>query len=420
MVCKPQFADELPACLTPEGTDGKLLPVGLRRSYGDTTLNAGHELVDMTALDRFIRFDVDKGMLHAEAGLSIDKLLQVIVPKGWFLPTTPGTRFVTLGGAVANDVHGKNHHRMGSVGCSVREIGLLRSDGTRHRLRPGDPLFAATIGGLGLTGIITDVMLDLAPIHSAWMEVERIGFRNIPEFFRIAAESTDEFEHTVAWIDCASTGSALGRGVFQRANWATDGRLEAHASKAGPTMPFDLPRGTLNRYSIRMFNALYYRLQLRGPRRRLEHYGPVFYPLDSIRQWNRMYGKAGLYQYQCAIPPDAAEPAVTELVKIIAESGAGSFLAVLKTFGPRQSPGLLSFPLPGATLALDFANAGESTLRLLAKLDEIVFKSGGRLYPAKDGRMPAHMFRAGYGRWTELRALKDPAISSDFWRRVAA
>jgi L-gulonolactone oxidase len=417
-VAKPRFPDQLADCLANGGQHASTLAIGLRRSYGDSALNSRERLIDMTRLDRLIAFDAEAGLLRADAGLSIDALLQVIVPKGWFLSTTPGTRFVTLGGAVANDVHGKNHHRSGSLGCSVRSIGLMRSDAPPQRLKPGEPLFQATLGGLGLTGIITDVELSLARIGSAYLEVERVPFRDIGEFFRVAGESTERFEHTVAWIDCANAGETLGRGIFQRANWCADGELTSHRRRTGPALPIDLPGRVLNRLTVRLFNKLYYRLQQRGPRRQRLHYAPVFYPLDSLRDWNRIYGRAGFYQYQCVVPSNVQEAAIRDLVAIIARSGAASFLAVLKTFAARHSGGLVSFPMEGATLALDFPNRGAATLELLAKLDTVVSAAGGRLYPAKDGRMPAAMFQAGYPEWTRLRALKDPALSSDFWRRV--
>jgi L-gulonolactone oxidase len=262
------------------------------------------------------------------------------------------------------------------------------------------------------------VAIELAPIHSAYLRTERIAFRNIDEFFRLSAESSDAFEHTVSWIDCANVGSFTGRGVFQRSNWLSDGRLYPHERRSGPTLPVDFPDFAINPASVRLFNLLYRRLQLRGPLTRNEHYRQSFYPLDAIREWNRIYGSAGLYQYQCVVPP-GQEKAVAEMIETIARSGRGSFLVVLKTFGSRQSPGLVSYPMEGSNLAIDFANRGQRTLEVLAKLDEIVLKAGGRLYPAKDGRMPARMFQTGYPRWRQLRALKDPGIESDFWRRVS-
>lgn len=421
-IAHPRHMDELPALLG-ERRPGGILAVGAGRSYGDSGLNRGGALLDMRGLDRVISFDRTNGILRAQAGLTLDALLRIVVPHGWFTATTPGTRFVTLGGAVANDVHGKNHHAAGAFGCSVRALGLLRSDGSAHVLDrdSGGDLFRATIAGLGLTGIITWVEIDLVRIPSAWVDNERIPFTNVNEFFRLASETGDRYEHTVAWIDCASRGNALGRGIFQRANWSVDGGLALHSSRLGARMPVDAPSGLLNGASVRAFNALYYRLEKFKTGRQREHYGTFFYPLDAIGDWNRLYGRPGFYQYQCVIPPSEAEPAVTEMVRQIANAGAGSFLAVLKTLGNRMSPGYLSFPRPGATLALDFPNRGRWTLDRLARLDSVVREAGGRLYPAKDGRMPAGMFQAGYADGLPaFKAQVDPGCSSDFWRRVAA
>lgn len=416
-VASPRFADEI-AGLVSENAGHALLPVGLRRSYGDSNLNPNERLVDMTGVDHLIAFDRQSGVLRCEAGISFDQLNSILVPAGWFLPTTPGTRFVTVGGAIANDVHGKNHHSAGSFGCGVRALTLARSDATIQVIRPGDPLFSATLGGMGLTGIIVDAEIQLVRIGSAWLENERIAFSSVDDFFRLADESS-AFEHTVAWIDCAAQGANLGRGVFQRANWCADVDYAAPKKGAGPSLPFDFPQWALNRHSIRLFNIFYNWMQTRGPAVRREHYQPFFYPLDSLRNWNRMYGAAGFYQYQCVIPAAAAREAVKRLLKTISASGQGSFLAVLKTLGGRSSGGMLSFPMDGATLALDFANRGAKTLHLLAQLDIIVGEAGGRLYPAKDGRMPAKVFQAGYPRWREFAALKDPIIQSSFWERVS-
>ncbi|MFA5950038.1 MAG: FAD-binding oxidoreductase [Hyphomicrobium sp.] len=418
---RPRYRDEIAPALAGRG-NGKMLAVGLGRSYGDSVLNSGGALIDMSGLDRVMAFDVETGVLRAEAGLSLDVLLRLIVPRGWFLATTPGTRFVTLGGAVANDVHGKNHHMAGSFGCSVRRLGLVRSDGSHHELdrETGGKLLLATIGGLGLTGIITWVEVDLVRIPSAILDVERIPFANVGSFFRLAEASAKSFEHTVAWIDCANGGSSLGRGIFQRANWC-EGELTPHASRLKAVVPFEPPSGALNGFTVRAFNSVYYRMQKRGAPRSRQHYATFFYPLDAIGKWNRLYGRRGFYQYQCVIGPEHAEPAVTELVKQIARVGAGSFLAVLKTLGSRSSGGLLSFPRAGATLALDFANRGDRTLELLGRLDKVVLEAGGRLYPAKDGRVPAAVFRAGYGEnLPAFTAQVDPGCSSDFWRRVSA
>jgi L-gulonolactone oxidase len=329
---------------------------------------------------------------------------------------------VTLGGAIANDVHGKNHHVSGTIGCSVRNLQLLRSDRQLLKLAPEQKhsLFSATIGGLGLTGIICAAELELTRIGSAYLDVEYVPFGHVRDFFALAAESETAYEHTVAWVDCASGKAHLGRGIFQRANWCEDGELTSHNDRTVLAMPMDAPGFALNGLTVRLFNAVYYRAQQFGSSRQHMHYAPFFYPLDTIRQWNRLYGKRGFYQYQCVLPTDDAPIVIEELLKQIARAGAGSFLSVLKTFGSIKSPGLLSFPRQGATLALDFPNKGKKTLSLLGLLDDLVKEAGGRLYPAKDGRMPREMLETGYPMLEEFQQYIDPSLSSDFWRRVSA
>jgi L-gulonolactone oxidase len=421
-VARPLWRDDLPAALAAATEKGRpVLATGLRRSYGDTCLNPDGALLDMTSLDRAIAFDPASGLLRAEAGISFDALLAVLVRRGFFLPVTPGTRFVTLGGAIANDVHGKNHHRAGSFGRWVRRIGLLRSDGTELELTPQDNsgLFAATIGGLGLTGLITWAEIEVMRIESAVMEVENLPFGNLDEFFSIARESEERFEYTVSWVDCLARGADLGRGLFTRGNHAKRGARLPFNTAPKLTMPMNLPGAALNRLSIGAFNALYYWNGKRKAGRSQAPLYPFFYPLDAIGHWNRMYGRRGMYQYQSVVPPHSERDATKAMLETIAAAGEGSFLAVLKTFGDRPSPGLLSFPRPGTTLALDFPNKGQATLKLLARLDDIVREAGGRLYPAKDGRMPAGMFRSGYGDWEDFSRHVDPQFSSHFWRRVA-
>lgn len=417
-VAYPRFAEDVAPLLQPDNDGQTVLPVGMRRSYGDSGLNPSARLIDMRGLDRLIAFDEDTGIGRFDAGVTLAQLNPLLVRKGWFVPTTPGTRFVTLGGAVANDIHGKNHHSAGSIGCSIRSLLLARSDTPPQRLTPGDPLFQATVGGLGLTGVILDVELQLTRIGSAFLDNERIAFGSVDDFFRVAEDSAD-FEHTVAWIDCAASGAKLGRGVFQRSNWRTDGDYRQVGRNSSPGIPIDFPGWALNRFSIKAFNSFYNWAQTRGPASSQVHYQPFFYPLDAIGGWNRMYGKRGFYQYQCVVPPDAAPAAMRQLLATISASGQGSFLAVLKTLGGKSSGGLLSFPMQGATLALDFANQGARTLHLLSQLDDIVREAGGRLYPAKDGRMPKRMFQAGYPRWQDMLKLKDPVMNSAFWERVS-
>lgn len=420
-VVRPHWRDELvEAVRLAAANPGGALAVGLSRSYGDSGLNPGGAVVSMAGLDRIHAFDVESGVLRADSGLSLDALIRLALPHGWFPAVVPGTRFVTLGGAIANDVHGKNHHRAGTFGRHVRRLGLLRTDGTMHDLGPDDPggLFAATIGGLGLTGVIAWAEIQLSPVEGAWLETEDVAFEDLDAFFSLADESEATHAYTVAWIDCAAAGRGLGRGIFSRANLAHDPERTPHGAPRAAA-PGDAPAGLLNPLTLRLFNAAYYTLKSAraGPRRM--HYEPFFFPLDAIGAWNRIYGRPGFFQYQCVLPAATARPATSELLKEIARSGQGSFLAVLKTFGALGSPGLLSFPMKGATLALDFPNRGACTLQLMARLDEVVSEAGGRLYPAKDGRVSRTMFTAGYPHLAEFARHTDPGLTSGFWRRMA-
>jgi FAD/FMN-containing dehydrogenase len=397
----------------PVAAPPSLLPFGNGRSYGDSCLNVGGALLQMRSLDRFISFDRETGVLACEAGVLLSEILDLVVPAGWFLPAVPGTCYVTVGGAIANDVHGKNHHQVGTFGCHVRRLELLRSDGTRMMCSPAEnpDWFAATVGGLGLTGVVTWAELQLRRIPGPRLDVETLRFANLDEFFRLSAESERTAEYTVSWIDCLGRGKHLGRGLFQRANHSAG----SPASVRQLSVPFPLPVSAINALSLRVFNTLYYHKQWSRLKRTSEYYRSFFFPLDSILHWNRLYGPKGFYQYQCVVPTPAATAA---LLETIAASGQGSFLAVLKTFGTVTSPGMLSFPRPGVTLALDFPNKGARLERLFESLDRIVSGVTGAVYPAKDGRMPGELFRAGYPRWQEFSHYIDPACSSSFWRRV--
>lgn len=392
--------------------------MGARRSYGDTGLLRDGRLIDMTALDRFQDFDSKTGLLTAEAGILLCDIMAAFVQRGWFVPVTPGTRQVTLGGAIANDVHGKNHHRAGTFGRHVASFRLRRSDGPPRDISlQNDPgLFAATVGGLGLTGIIESACMQMQPINSAWLKVETIAFNTLDDFVAVSADRQGA-EHSVAWIDCTASGASLGRGIFTGADWLSDGRLEAH-SLSQARVSVEAPGWMLNPLSLKAFNTLYGLKERSKPRLSEAHYASVFHPLDAIGDWNRLYGPAGFYQYQCVTPLAAGIEPVRRLLRIVSASGQGSTLAVLKVFGDLSSPGLLSFPMPGYTLALDFPNRGERTLKLLAQLDEIVLEAGGRLYPAKDGRMSRRMFEAGYPDLAMFRRYRDSAAQSDFGLRM--
>lgn len=406
----------------PQPGDGEtLLPRGAGRSYGDSCLNDGGALVDATGLDHLIRFDREQGVLECEAGMTLERILSLIVPAGWFLPVTPGTRFVTLGGAIANDVHGKNHHRAGTFGCHLEQFELLRSDGRRLTCSPEQnrDWFRATIGGLGLTGLITRARIRLKPLASPCIDQEILRYRDLDEFFDLSRESDRTHEYTVAWVDCLASGAALGRGLFLRGNVLERPRLPAPKPQGrGLTVPFDPPLSLVNHWTLSAFNRLYYHRQRQSRSRATVHYEPFFYPLDAIRQWNRIYGPRGFLQYQCVVPNEQGREAIGEILARISRSGMGSFLAVLKLFGDRPSPGLLSFPREGVTLALDFPNQGSKTLDLLEQLDGVVRAAGGAVYPAKDARMSPESFQAYFPQWRELEAWRDPRISSSFWRRV--
>jgi len=419
-VAAPRFRKDLIE-LVAQHPGKSVLAVGLRRSYGDSVLNSEGGLIATAGLDRFLALDPAARVLRAEAGVTLGEIMRLIVPRGLFVPVTPGTRFVTLGGAIANDVHGKNHHRAGTLGRHVIRLGLLRSDGSRTEVRPDSDgaLFAATVGGLGLTGIIEWAEIKLQSIPSSQLEAEIIAYAGLAEFWQIAEDSVDTHEHTVAWIDCAAEGPHCGRGIFTRANWSAEGGLRAHEDRQSFGVPVDAPEGLLNHLTVGMFNHFYYAAQRRKTGVHRQHYASFFHPLDSVANWNRLYGPQGLWQYQCVVPPATMKDAIAALLAEIARSGQGSFLAVLKTFGDIRSPGLLSFPMEGATLALDFANRGERTLALLARLDAIVRQAKGRLYAAKDGRIPKQMWGEGYPNLDRFIPCLDKAFASDFWRRVA-
>ncbi|MFN3522309.1 MAG: FAD-dependent oxidoreductase [Phenylobacterium sp.] len=417
-VARPRWADELAAAiaLAPLAPNGGLA-AGLGRSYGDSGLNPGGRVIAMAGLDRIHAFDPQAGLLRADAGFSLDAAIRLALPHGLFPPVVPGTKFVTLGGAVANDVHGKNHHLAGAFGRHVTRLRLRRTDGAVHDLGPGDPLFAATVGGLGLTGVIEWVELRLSRVAGGLLDNEDIPFGSLGDFFALAAESEATHAHTVAWVDCTGRGRGLGRGIFSRAGWSDDPDRTLHAAPR-LSLPLDAPSFALNPLTLKAFNTAFYATGRMRAGRRRAHYEQVFFPLDAIGGWNRLYGPRGFYQHQCVIPEPTGRDAVAALLEAISRSGQGSFLAVLKTMGDQPSPGLMSFPMKGVTLALDFPNRGGDTLRLLERLDAIVVEAGGRLYPAKDGRMSPAVFAAGYPALDTFLPHLDPGLSSGFWRRV--
>jgi FAD/FMN-containing dehydrogenase len=395
-----------------------VLPFACGRSYGDSCLNDGGALLDTTGLRRFISFDHSQGILRCEAGVTLADVLALVVPRGWFLPVLPGTQWVSIGGAIANDIHGKNHHRAGSFGLHVTCFELLRSSGERllcSAERNGD-LFRATIGGLGLTGLILWAELRLKRVPGSAIAVDRIRFANLGEFFQLSTLD-QQYEYTVAWVDCLARGRRLGRGIFLRGDHSSE-PLKSEPTR-GPRLgiPTYLPWSVVNRATMAVFNAAYYRSQLRRTRHTVGGFAPFFFPLDKIRDWNRVYGRSGFFQYQCVFSDDGNR-VISSLLDQIARSRETPSLAVLKRFGNIESPGILSFPRPGITLAVDFANRGAATLAFLEKLDQLVAEAGGAVYPAKDARMSAASFRRFFPRWESFACQVDPKFSSSFWRRV--
>ncbi|MEN9316013.1 MAG: hypothetical protein RIS35_2406 [Pseudomonadota bacterium] len=393
------------------------LPYGNGRSYGDSCLAASDHVLAMRPLDRLIAADWGRGVIRAEAGVTLDEILRVCVPRGWFVPVTPGTKYVTLGGAVANDVHGKNHHARGTFGRHVRRFGLVRSAEGRCVCSPSEnpALFQATIGGLGLTGVIEWVEFGLVPIASSRIVgvVQRFG--DLDEFFALSDELDGSHEFCVSWIDCA--GRAAGRGIYSAGDFATEGPLEYEAPPSR-SMPWTPPFSLINPVSLRAFNFAYWHASPLWRSALQSGYEPFFYPLDAVRHWNRVYGRRGFQQYQCLVPERDARAGIAALLDAIAKSGTGSFLAVLKRCGDLDSPGLMSFPAAGTTLALDFPQQDRLSSALFPRLDAIVREVGGRLYPAKDAHMSGDDFRRAYPQWERLEQLRDPTMMSRFWARV--
>jgi FAD/FMN-containing dehydrogenase len=410
-VLRLRQADKLPL---PDGLKG--LPFGNGRSYGDVCLNPEGVLWDSRGLDHFSAFDTNSGVLTCEAGLLLRDIQREFVPKGWILPVVPGTQLVTVGGAIANDIHGKNHHVFGSFGDHVLGLRLLRTDGQVFNCGPHEQhqWFKATVGGMGLTGVITHASIRLRRIQGPWLEAENVPFKRLDTFFQLADDSEANWEHTVSWIDCLNTH---GRGVFMRANYVA-AQSGPQPGGAGLAVPFVPPLSLVNQLTLRPFNFAYYHFQVRKKERGVVHYEPFFHPLDNVHNWNRIYGPRGFYQYQSAVPREGGKEAVTAMLRAISRTGEGSFLAVLKTFGNRQPVGMMSFPMPGVTLALDFPNKGEKTLALMCTLDDIVRDAGGRIYAAKDSRMPRDLFESGYPQLSEFLNYRDPGISSEMSCRL--
>lgn len=389
-----------------------VIPRGLGRAYGDSALNRDQGVLVQTRLNCFLGFDPLTGIVHCEAGVSLAEIIRHLQPRGWFLPTTPGTKFVTVGGAIAADVHGKNHHRDGSLGRYVHELELLTAAGEIVRCSPDQhpEWFWATMGGMGLTGIIVSARIQLIPVETAYYRVTYRRTKDLDETLNCFAASDRDYRYSVAWIDCLARGRQLGRSVVMLANHANRADLPSALSGSPLTVPDRrelgvpcfFPAFALNRWSVRAFNSLYYAAH--PDRQQLVDYDRFFYPLDRLQHWNRIYGRRGFVQYQALFPPQTSRQGLIELLECIAAGGRASFLAVLKSSGPASS-GMLSYLYPGHTLALDIANSPELPA-LVRELDQILLWHGGRLYLAKDALMGPETFREMYPRLEEFRSIK--------------
>ncbi|HYE54632.1 MAG TPA: FAD-binding oxidoreductase [Chitinophagaceae bacterium] len=388
--------------------DGSFIPRGNGRCYGDASL--ADTTVSTLKYDKILSFDTESGILECQSGITLDQVLEVIVPKGWFLPVTPGTKYITVGGAIASDVHGKNHHVDGCFSHHVFEMDVLTGTGQvitcSHRQHTD--LFEATCGGMGLTGVITRVKFGLKKIETSYIRQKQVKAANLEEVLQLF-DTYKDYTYSVAWIDCLKKGKGFGRSILILGEHATVSDLNEKQRKAPLalprkkqiTFPFNLPWWILNTFTVKAFNFVYYLKNTKKEINNVVSYEPFFYPLDAILHWNRGYGKKGFVQYQFVLPMDA-KSGLIEILERISKSGLASFLAVLKIFGHQDS--LISFPKEGYTLALDFP-VRKGLMEFLDELDEIVLKYGGRLYMSKDARMKASMLQAGYPRLEQFKAI---------------
>ncbi len=399
---------------------GSTLAYGNGRSYGDSCLASSDQVIGTRSLNRFIAVHWESGSIVAEAGVTLGELLKVCVPHGWLPPVLPGTKHVTLGGAVANDIHGKNHHVRGTFGRHVRRFGLVRSDAGAIECSPeqNPELYAATIGGLGMTGVIIWVELALMRIRSSNVDVTEARFDSLDEFLVLSRKLDAAHEYAVAWMDCLATGASTGRGIHTIADHPDRGPLHAPDDGRKLRVPLTPPVSLVNGLSVRAFNSFFYRRQARGGVSHRLSCDGFFFPLDGLLEWNRCYGPRGFQQYQCVLPEASAPAATRALLQAIGSSGRGSFLTVVKRCGDLPSPGFMSFPLPGISIAVDFSQHEDLMHHLFPRLDAIVREAQGRLYPAKDAHMSGEDFRRAYPGWERVQALRDPGLSSRFWQRV--
>ncbi|MBB4187902.1 FAD-binding oxidoreductase [Sinorhizobium terangae] len=398
------------------------LPLGSGLSFGDCRSNDRGTLIDGSRHNRILSFDPGTGRISCEGGVTLHDILLRAIPHRFFLPVTPGTAFATVGGAVANDVHGRNHHARGAFGNHVQRLTLLRSTGERLvcSAEENADFFAATIGGMGLTGLILDVDLQLMKVPSPHIQRHVIRFGNLDEYFARVERVDEEHEYSIAWIDQLATGRRMGRGVFLAGDHA-DGSCELpDVPKRLPlSVPFALPFNPLDTMTMRAVNEYRFRRERPAETVSTVTWSSYFYPLDAIGSWNRLYGPGGPCQHQSVYPSENAPEITARLLEAARRAGHASFLTVLRRFGDIVSRGLLSFARPGFALTLDFANRGEATSKLLDELDRIVVDAGGAVNPCSDFRMSPQTFAASFPCCAKLEALRDPAMMSDFWRRIA-
>lgn len=406
----PRSQDALAQLVAAQTAQAPVTPRGMGRAYGDAAI--GTQTISMRGFNRMISFDEDTGQLVAQSGVTLAEIIDAFLPRGWFLAVTPGTKFVSIGGAIAADVHGKNHHVDGSFGSFVDWLDLMGADGIVRRCSPEEnaDLFAWTIGGMGLTGIILRAAIRLKPVTSGWIRQRNIAAASLEAAIE-TFEANMDATYSMAWIDCLASGDALGRSLVTLGEHASRDELPADRRAApfetpprkAPSVPFNLPGFLLNPLSMRAFNALYYQRGLNAPSTTLVGWDSFFYPLDAVGNWNRVYGRKGFMQFQCVLPQDTSPAGLRSILRATSSSGSASFLAVLKRFGPQESR--LSFPMAGYTLALDFPNTKRSQ-SLLPVLDRIVTDHGGRFYLAKDSRMSPQTLHSTDPRWHDFAQMR--------------
>ena len=385
------------------------IPFGNGRSYGDSAL--AENIIYSKPYNYFLDFDEERGLLHCQSGVLLSEIIEAFVPRGWFLKVTPGTKLITIGGAIASDVHGKNHHVEGCFSSCVEEFNLMLANGEIKNVKKDDELFLATCGGMGLTGVILDAKISLKKINSKYINQTTIKTKNLKETFE-AFEKYSHMPYSVAWIDCLASGEDIGKCLLMVGDFADDGKLD-FKEKNKINIPFNFPSFALNSLSVKAFNWLYYKKAPDGESQQKVDIDTFFYPLDAINNWNRIYGKGGFTQYQFILPKEKSYEGLEKILETIASSGKGSFLAVLKLYG-KANENYLSFPMEGYSLALDF-KIEPGLFELLDRLDEIVLEYGGRIYLTKDVRVSKETFEKGYPEIEKFRAFrKENAMSEKF------